>query len=138
MSNIGIDQLAEMAGLLYDNGVLMDGVGCSEPNHDACFEKALEIANGKRVRSVKDWQWWDLSDVTSEHAFQYGAIPAVIYAGRILRDTSNPNGEPQRCRTSPIVMLHENIFVETQNSIYMLVGPGTRKSTTVRMVMSIV
>jgi len=84
----------------------------------------------KKLCIVKNWQWWDLtlSDQDKKLFAQNGQVPALIKADTIIEDEADRFPRGGWVRTSPLVCFSESCIFETKNTLYLLVGNGSRKT----------
>jgi hypothetical protein len=96
---------------------------------EALVKKAIELS-GKPCCLVQDWVIWDLdfNDEQLEQVNSMGNLPTIVYARNVMEDHHYRFRAGDKVRSSLLKKLHENAFFETSNTMYILVGPGTRKS----------
>jgi len=78
---------------------------------------------------VRDWIWVTL-DVTEEQRLQLVQTqrePALIYAHTVVYDSERRWDVGDFVRTSLLHQFHEGFHFKTLNTLYLLLGPGTRK-----------
>lgn len=119
--------------MLNGEGVNFD-IGCSEGNLERCLTRAKSMCNGKPVRVMKEWQWWDFNEKYLIEGDEEKFIPALIF-GQIVSDSAHRFREGQLVRTTPIIALHDNTIIETWNTLYILLGSGIRKTVDLRLVL---
>lgn len=106
-------------------------LGCSEDEYDEMADRAREISPLKRC-SVKDWKWVDLN--VSEEELDYikrrGTRPVVLYADYCIEDEMRRFSIGSWVRTTPLAQFIEPCFFITLSTVYILVGPGQRKTGT--------
>jgi len=107
-------------------------IGCAENNIENSIEYAFQVSHHKRVRVVKDWQWWDLelNDFHCEVVDDHGLLPSLIFCRNLVYDSrlfmTMSGGS---VRTSLLQKFHNNYSLfETKNSHYILCGSGERKT----------
>jgi len=112
-------------------GVSID-IGCAESHVKNSIEYAYSISPHKRIRVVKDWQWWDIifSELHLETVENNGLLPSLIFCENLVYDSRlfmTMSGG--RVRTSLLQKFHKTYSLfETKNSHYILCGPGQRKT----------
>ncbi|MFG0723358.1 DUF6957 family protein [Pseudomonas sp. GLN_6] len=87
---------------------------------------------------VRDWRWLDL-EVTERQRLllaQTGRQPALIYAHTVIYDSERRWDVGDFVRSS-LLHQHESFHFRTLNSIYLLLGPGTRIKASADAVASI-
>ena len=126
-------QLGDLVTAMHGPGQACD-YGCSPAvavvQHWADFAQDLET--GKRIVAVSGWCWWDLE--FPPHAREkIDALlaraeikPVYLWANNVIFDTSRRFQPGSWVRTTALVKLHEHCIFETRNSLYLLVGSGTR------------
>ena len=116
-------ELARLAGVLYEPGVLTD-FGCTESQIELMKEKCVQLCPNKPICVVKDWAIWDIEPPKSAPDF----VISLIKADYIIYDELNRFPVGGWVRTTAILSIHENSIFTTNNTHYILVGSGTRKS----------
>lgn len=120
--------IVELNELLFGPGEDMAGSKMSKYEAKAYVR---ERAHNKQYCIVRDWIWIDL-DVTEEEASileKTRRQPAVIYAHSVLFDSACRWDVGDYVRTSFLYAFHEGFMFETMNSIYVLLGDGKKKRT---------
>jgi len=126
----------DLADVLYTPGAACD-YGCAPKAIKHWIEFAKALGTGKRIVAVADWMWWDLvfspehHEIYQMHFTNSGLQPVYLKADNILLDTSGRFQPGCWVRTTLLQRLHRNCVFETRNSLYILVGPGTRKSVAI-------
>jgi hypothetical protein len=118
--------------------------GCSMEKGFTVFEKLAKerkqnsSTESKRIILIQNWQWLDidLSDYSAEQISD-DFNPNMIYAPRITRYTDSDLRPRYFVRSSPLVEFHDDCIFETKNSFYIMGGPGTKKTVTPRIILSI-
>ncbi len=116
-------ELARLAGVLYEPGVLTD-FGCTESQIELMKEKCVQLCPNKPICVVKDWTIWDIEPPKSAPDF----VISLIKADYIIYDELDRFPVGGWVRTTAILSIHENSIFTTNNTHYILVGSGTRKS----------
>ena len=116
-------ELARLAGVLYEPGVLTD-FGCTESQIELMKEKCVQLCPNKPICVVKDWAIWDIEPPKSAPDF----VISLIKADYIIYDELDRFPVGGWVRTTAILSIHENSIFTTNNTHYILVGSGTRKS----------
>lgn len=104
--------------------------GCDESDIGLFKSKCRELLPKKSICVVKNWMWWDL-EVTDQHKqllMQNGQQAALIKADTVIDDEAGRLRPGDWVRTSPLVNFTENCIFETKNTVYLLVGKGSRKT----------
>lgn len=116
-----------------------------EEIHSACDDEAAgialaqELCPGKPYCSVRQWILVDLdiSDdkkaLVTEHGFQ----PILLYAHTVVTDSARRFSPGDWVRSTLLVERKSNCLFETQNSVYILLGTGSRKTAEPAVVASI-
>jgi len=124
-----IDQLLQkIAEAMDKTGEPIDG-GCAMADVAEMILTAKRIAD-KPFCVVTEWQIWNipyghsaLSELKS-----HGLKPAVLYAKKVIEDERGRWGPEAQVRTTMLVSMHRECIFESTNSMYILVGPGLKKS----------
>ncbi len=112
--------------------------GCDESDIDLYKSKCREFLPYKSICVVKNWMWWDL-EVTEEESNvlkQNGKQASLIKADTVIDDESGRFRPGDWVRSSPLVSFTECCIFETQNTVYLLVGKGSRKTISLDTAMS--
>lgn len=121
-----MDALNEITDLLYAMGEPMHGSAMSDEEALAYARRHFPYGNYCLVR---DWIWVTL-DVTEEQRLQLVQTqrePALICAHTVVYDSERRWDVGDFVRTSLLHQLHEGFHFKTLNTLYLLLGPGTRK-----------
>lgn len=116
-----------------------------EAIYNACDDEAAGIAlaqelyPGKQYCSVRQWILVDLdiSDDKKALVTEQGFQPTLLYAHTVVTDSARRFSPGDWVRSTLLVDLKSNCFFETQNSVYILFGPGSRKTAEPAVVTSI-
>lgn len=131
-----MNELNEVTDLLYGDGEPMQG-------SDLALEDAKALgrahADYKPFRVVRKWIWADLDvdENVVRDLHQQGLNPAMVYAHEVMFDSTGHFAPGNWVRTTPLVKFTPPSIFETTNTVYVLVGEGKRKTTSVRAIMSI-
>lgn len=131
------EKKAEIEAFMKDPGQPLD-FGCDPDKFPEYIKRAREIRS-KKTCVVKRWIWVDL-DVSDKHMkmiTDYGTQPALIYAHHCIEDSAGRFRAGDWVRSTPLVEFHEPCIFETVNTLYLLCGPGMRKSATPMLMASI-
>jgi hypothetical protein len=122
-----MDDLNAVTDLLHGAGETMLG---HELTNEEAVARVREQFLGKPFCLVRDWIWIDLSlsDTVRAALERTARQPAMLYAHQVVLDS--------RCRFSPgdwvrstyLVAFTDDCFFETENSVYVLLGNGARKT----------
>lgn len=124
-----IDGLAQLANTFFEKGEPYDS-GCNENQIDHFLAKSRLLDPTKPVCIVKDWTWCDL-DTTADEFQQisaFGLQAVIIKSDFVIKDEACRFDYGNWVRTSYLKEFHFNCLFETQNTVYLLVGDGTRKA----------
>lgn len=123
-----MEKLVELSALLYEPGEVMAG---SPMSKDEAKDYVRERAHNKEYCIVRDWIWIDLEVTEEERSIleKTRRQPVVIYAHSVIFDTARRWDVGDYVRTSFLYAFHEGYMFETMNSIYVLLGDGIRKRT---------
>lgn len=112
--------------------------------HSACNDEAAgvglaqELCPGKPYCSVRQWILVDLdiSDGKKALVTDQGFQPVLLYAHTVVTDSAKRFAPGEWVRSTLLVNL-KNCLFETKNSVYILLGAGSRKTADPDLVMSI-
>ena len=122
------DAIQEVAGMLYS-----PGIDCDFGVDESLLPVMIEIARGRHpnraVRAVKNWMWWDFEvSETDLHRFEENGVkPAMLFAHYLIWDSRGHWSEGWNVKSTVLVKFEENCFFITRNTVYILVGKGSRK-----------
>lgn len=121
--------------VLYSTGEPMPGSGMTDDEALAYARQSFPCGNYCLVR---DWRWLDLEVTKSQRLqlAQTGRQPALIYAHTVIYDSERRWDVGDFVRTS-LLHQHENFHFRTLNSIYLLLGAGTRINASADAVVSL-
>ena len=128
--------LNEMTNLLFGDGEPMQGATFSL---EEAIEQAKSYATHKPFRIVRDWIWADL-DVGEKIALDLesrGITPVMVYAHDVMYDSTSRFEPGNWVRTTALIRFTPPGFFETRNTVYVLIGEGKRKTTSLDAIMSI-
>jgi hypothetical protein len=119
--------------------------GSGEVIHSACDDEAAgialaqELCPGKPYCSVRQWILVDLdiSDDKKALVAEQGFQPILLYAHTVVTDSARRFSPGDWVRSTLLVDLKNNYLFETQNSVYILLGAGSRKAAEPAVVTSI-
>jgi hypothetical protein len=123
------NSLSKIADMLSDDGELFDA-GCSSNQIDHFIEISRNVAPKKQVCVVKNWMWWDLqfSEAEIQRISKLGLKAAMIKSDYVIEDEAGRFNDGDWVRSSCLKQFHASCLFETQNTVYLLVGSGTRKT----------
>ncbi|HHX6637080.1 TPA: DUF6957 family protein [Pseudomonas aeruginosa] len=116
--------LLKIMDVLYSAGVPMTGSLMSD---DEALAYARQYFPDGSYCLVREWRWLDL-EVTESERLQLaktGRQPALIYAHTVIYDSERRWDVGDFVRTS-LLHQHEGFHFKTLNTVYLLLGPGTR------------
>ena len=78
---------------------------------------------------VKEWVWLDLDapDLVVDELAAEGKKPAMLLVFDVLYDSST-SSESHWFRSTPLIEFTDDMFFQTANKLYVLLGNGRRKS----------
>ncbi len=85
---------------------------------------------------VRHWLWIDL-DVTDAQRVELEKTrrqPVILYAHQVIYDSARRWDVGDVVRTSPLVSFEDDFLFRTLNSVYLLLGDGQRKRSTLETV----
>lgn len=123
-------------GLLRDQGVALKG-------SELWLEEALKEAR-KRYKwmplcAVEEWVILDaiVTDVERANVAAAGCQPMFMFAHKVVDDEQRRFEPGHWVRSSMGTTFKEGFLFATRNSVYVLLGPGHRKSATVQEIFSL-
>ena len=131
-----MDSLGAVTELLHGAGATMRGYECSD---DEAVIRVHELFPDKSFCLVRDWIWIDLIMPKSVHVERERTAhqDVILYAHQVVLDSRCRFFPGDWIRTSPLIALTDDCFFETGNTVYVLLGNGTRKTaelSTVNMI----
>lgn len=127
--------LGEVVAALYSTGDPMSGSGMSD---DEALAYAKQYFPDGNYCLVRNWRWLDLEVTESQRLLlaKTRRQPALIYAHTIIYDSERRWDVGDFVRTS---LLHQQdgFNFKTLNTVYLLLGPGTRIKASADAVASI-
>ncbi|WP_394561078.1 DUF6957 family protein [Aquipseudomonas alcaligenes] len=129
-------RLQDITGLLLDPGAPMPG---SEMSDDEALEYARRHFSMATFCLVRDWVWieFDAPEALKAALAQTRRQPSLIYAHTVIFDSDRRWDIGDFVRTSLLHEFSEGFRFKTLNSVYLLLGPGTRKLVPAEAVTSI-
>ena len=131
-----MNTIKSVTDLLYREGEPMQG-------GDLALEDAKKLASShasrKPFRIVREWIWADLDvgeKITADLEHQ-GLQPVMVYAHEVVFDSSDTFAPGNWVRTTPLISFTPPCIFETRNTVYLLLGEGKRKTTSLDTIMSI-
>ena len=118
--------LSEITDLLYVAGIPMPGSSMSD-------EEALSYARKKfpfgNFCLVRNWMWIDMKSTDAQRLAleRTQRKPALIYAHTVVFDSERRWDVGDFVRTSLLHQFSDGFHFKTLNSVYLLLGPGSRK-----------
>ena len=87
--------------------------------------------------TVRDWTIADLEIAEDEKYLfvEQGILPILLYAERVLTDSACRFSPGDWVRSTPLKRFSDGCLFQTRNTIYVLVGPGCRKTVDPTVVM---
>ncbi|GLK89988.1 DUF6957 family protein [Pseudomonas turukhanskensis] len=118
--------LKEITELLYASGVPMPGSSMSDEDALSYARKNFPCGNFCLVR---DWLWLDIETTDAQrHALEKTQRqPALIYAHQVVFDSERRWDVGDFVRSSLLHQFSKGFHFKTLNSVYLLLGPGSRK-----------
>jgi hypothetical protein len=122
-----MDDLSAVTDLLNGAGETMLG---HEFTNEEAVARARERFPGKPFCLVRDWIWIDMSmpDAVRAELERTARQPAMLYAHQVILDSAWRFAPGDWVRSSFLVAFTDDCFFETENSVYVLLGNGVRKT----------
>ncbi len=113
--------------------------GCDEVNLANVIDSASLKYPNTPLCAVKNWSWWDyqITDDLRDNFDDAGVQPAIIYAEFLLFDERNRWPSGSIVKSTPLKVFEDGYYFVTRNTVYILVGQGTRKLVDPRLVANI-
>lgn len=109
------------------------------PAHDvdSAYEEARKISV-KPICAISEWIWWDLecNESTLNFINQQGLLTAMVKSNYVISDEAGRFKEGHWLRSSLLQQFHRNAFFESQNTLYILINNGTRRSIPIEVATS--
>ncbi|QJD59949.1 hypothetical protein HG264_14085 [Pseudomonas sp. gcc21] len=131
-----MNELNELTDLLYGEGEPMQGGNLT-------LEEAKMLVRAhtdyKPFRIVRDWIWAELNvaEKIADDLQQQDLKPVMVYAHDVMFDSTHRFAPGNWVRTTPLLRFTPPCIFETTNTVYILVGEGKRKTTSLQTIMSI-
>jgi hypothetical protein len=113
--------------LLHGEGVAM--LGRDMPDSEAIkYVRSLSLR--KQFCLVRKWIWIDLEmpDAVRDKIISDRLQPVMIYAHNVIFDSASRFNPGDWVRSTLLAHFSDGHLFETQNTVYVLIGPGVRKS----------
>ncbi|RML53559.1 hypothetical protein ALQ93_03851 [Pseudomonas syringae pv. pisi] len=96
---------------------------------DEAIEMTRERFPGLSFCVVGEWVWLDLDapDLVVQELANEGKKPVMLLVFDVLYDSTTAS-ESHWFRTTPLIDFTEQMFFQTENKLYVLLGRGRRKS----------
>lgn len=122
------DILNDLCNMLFKDSEASN-FGLLKPFDQSVIDQAKKISP-KNICIVKDWCWWSLeiSDEQMRSLSKIGLVNAMIFSSHVISDESGRFREGDYVRTGFLKDYYRPAFFETTNTMYILVGKGTRKA----------
>lgn len=130
-------RLQDVTSLLLDPGSPMPG---SEMSDDEALDYARKRFRVETFCLVRDWIWIEVEATDAQKAVlaQTRRQPSLIYAHTVIFDSDRRWDVGDFVRTSLLHEFNEGFHFRTLNSVYLLLGPGSRKLVPAKAVTSII
>lgn len=131
-----MEDLSAVTDLLYSPGTTMLGHDLREDDAAAWVRQRFPAMPYCLVRQ---WIWIDLdaSAAVREELEKAGYLPVMLYAHEVVVDSQHRFEPGDWVRSTPLRMFSEGCFFQTRNTVYVLLGHGTRKSASLSTVVKI-
>lgn len=123
-------------GLLGDPGISLMG---SELSLDEAVALARTRYKWMPLCAVEDWTILDAIVTDSERAkvAAAGCQPIFMFAHKVVHDEQRRFEPGHWVRSSMGTAFKESYLFETRNTVYLLLGPGRRKSSSIEAIFSL-
>ncbi|WP_417315951.1 DUF6957 family protein [Cycloclasticus pugetii] len=128
-----MQDLSDMYELMHGPGEVMKGSTMSNEEAMAYFQR---LRTYQPHCFVRDWIWIDLTltDAQRRVLEETRRQPVILYAHRVIYDSSRRFDVGDFVRTSPLLAFEDGWQFSTVNSIYVLLGDGLRKRASLETV----
>ncbi len=123
---------------------LIHGPGLPIEGREMSDEEAVEFVRSLYSYSgyclVRDWIWIDLDMPDAQLAVleKQGRKPVVLYAHTVIFDSARRWDIGDFVRTSPLTTFTDGFLFCTWNSVYVLLGKGSKKNASLETVGNII
>lgn len=119
--------IVQMSRLVRGDGDPCD-FGCSQNDVPKMILLGKQLFPTKPYRVVSHWCWADLelNDSLAEKVKEQGMQPSFVYADKIIEDETATWDKGLAIKTTLLVEFCHNCLFVTRNTIYILVGAGSR------------
>ncbi len=121
------DEALHIHTLLNEPGAPTD-FGCASDELNEMIEKCRSINEHSYYCAVTDWFIWDIQVPEN---FEVQSV-MLVYANTIIDDEAGRFPTGGWVRSTAVKSINDNCIFSTRNTHYILVGPGTRKSVSVK------
>ena len=130
------DSIAELARLLHGSGEFLNGY--TGEIEDA-ISHAVETAPDKPFCLVRNWRIIEVlvNDEYAEALAKDGLSPHVVYADTVVMHSTGKRASGEWVRSTFQRSFSKGFLFKTQNTIYVLLGEGTKVQGSVRAVLAI-
>lgn len=134
-----MEVLNTISDVLHTKGEPCD-FGCKEADLEFLKRQVEKENPTKAKRAVKNWSLWDIevNDAEAEVLHSSGLSPLMLYASNVIWDSSGKFDPGSYVRSTLLVTFPDHFLCETRNTIYILVGTGSRKKVSPSTALSIV
>ena len=123
-------------GLLGEEGIALVG---SELSLEEVLVEARRRYKWLPLCIVEEWIILDaiLTDAERDKVVAAGCQPMFMFAHKVVDDEQRRFEPGHWVRTSLGTAFNDGFLFETRNSVYVLLGPGHRKSATIKEIFSL-
>ncbi|MDL2184658.1 hypothetical protein P5706_10720 [Pseudomonas sp. ChxA] len=123
-------------GLLEGAGIGLDG---SELSVDEAIAEARKRYKWMPLCAVEEWTILDaiVTDAERAKVVAAGCQPMFMFAHKVVDDEQRRFEPGHWVRSSMGTAFNDGFLFETRNSVYVLLGPGHRKSAAIKEIFSL-
>ncbi|MBA6042010.1 hypothetical protein ACEK06_06885 [Pseudomonas brenneri] len=123
-------------GLMGDSGTLLFG---SELSLEDALAAARKRYKWMPLCAVEEWIILDaiVTDAERAKVVAAGCQPMFLFAHKVVHDEQRRFEPGQWVRSSMGTVFKEGYLFETRNTVYLLLGPGHRKSSSIEAIFSL-
>ncbi|MCG8910327.1 MULTISPECIES: DUF6957 family protein [Pseudomonas] len=131
------DGLSKISSIIYGDGTPMTGCQLSD---EEAMQWVRERYSNMEYCLVREWCWLDIdvSDEARDGLKKRALQPVVVYANNVVYDSRRRWDTGSWVKTSLLHRYDEGGAFMTFNSVYVLLGEGTRQTTTPEALRSLI
>lgn len=115
--------------------------GCSENDIELMIQRCKEIAPDMYYCTIADWVWIDINYTVTSYLKEYHERelkPCFVRSSQVLFDEAQRPHIRDSVRSTALIEFYENCIFRTLNTMYILVGKGSRVSVEAEVLQSMI